>query len=60
MIKAWIAKHWYLHKWLQIKEISVYSELVTPNEINANNVVPIYRKYLYLCKKCGEFKEIRI
>jgi hypothetical protein len=58
MLKSWIAKHWCLHDWKQIKEIDVVDYTLFYRDKDGKEI-SIYRKYLYVCKKCGEFKEIK-
>jgi hypothetical protein len=54
MIKEWIAKYWCLHKWNEIKATEAY------DLDRKRDTMPMYREYLYVCEKCGEFKKIRL
>lgn len=54
MLKELIAKFCCLHDWEEKKDIAVYSY-----DFGKKSEFPVSRKYLYLCKKCGEFKWVQ-
>lgn len=50
LILDWFRKKTCIHDWEEIKSVSTF-ETDTDKR-------PYKRTYLYLCKKCGEFKQI--
>ena len=51
MIKQWISKHFCHHEWEKAHQADYYHT----NEDSPNRVI-----ILFMCKKCGKFKKIKL
>ncbi len=54
MIKEYIAKFWCLHQWKELHKVNIL------DLEKKNNDIPIGYKIIYVCEKCGNFKEIEL
>jgi len=53
----WLDKIFCKHEWEERRKANVFDEDTT--KWNRDRELPLYIKYLYICKKCGKIKIIK-
>lgn len=52
LLKRLLNKWTCCHEWVEYKKINVYED--------GYGDIPVYYKYLFICKKCGKMKKVQM